>query len=304
MAAHCPCDWNTSGNAEGRRRKDEHRQRKPAKESALGHWLSKAAARVDDARLLQGPRRRLEELMRLLRIMREFMRGFRALHFVGPCVTVFGSARFDESHEYYAVARQMGARLARLGLTVMTGGGPGIMEAANRGAREAGGTSIGCNIELPQEQAPNPYLDRIVTFRYFFVRKVMLVKYSHGFLVMPGGFGTCDELFEALTLVQTRKIDDFEIVLMGKSFWRPILDALGERMTALRTIDPADLKFIHLTDDLDEAMGYFERGTRDLLARAPRPSRLLGEKSTSRSQTATARAHEDTDGPAIPTAIA
>ncbi len=216
--------------------------------------------------------------------MREFMRGFRALHFVGPCVTVFGSARFDESHEYYAIARQMGARLARLGLTVMTGGGPGIMEAANRGAREAGGTSIGCNIELPMEQAPNPYLDRIVTFRYFFVRKVMLVKYSHGFLVMPGGFGTCDELFEALTLVQTRKIDDFEIVLMGKSYWRPILDALGERMIALGTIDAADLNFIHLTDDLDEAMGYFERGTRDLRIRVPRPSRLLGEKSTGRGQ--------------------
>ena len=236
---------------------------------------------MDDFRLLHGPRRRLEELMRLFRIMRELLRGFRALHFVGPCVTVFGSARFDEHHKYYSLARDMGARLARLGLTVMTGGGPGIMEAANRGAREAGGVSVGCNIELPKEQQPNPYLDLMVTFRYFFVRKVMLVKYSYGFLVMPGGFGTCDELFEALTLIQTRKIDDFEIVLMGADYWKPILDVVGPRMVEWGTIDESDLNYIHLTDDPDEAMGYFERSARSLDLKKPpmRPSILLGEKS-------------------------
>lgn len=253
----------------------------PNEESGLGRLLALAATRLDDVKLLHGPRKRLEELMRLFRIMREFLRGFRALHFVGPCVTVFGSARFDEQHKYYALTRNMGARLAQLGLTVMTGGGPGLMEAANRGAREAGGASVGCNIELPHEQRPNPYLDRLVTFRYFFVRKVMLVKYSYGFLVMPGGFGTCDELFEALTLIQTRKIDDFEIVMMGADYWKPILDVVGPRMVQWGTIDEADLNYIHLTDDPDEAMSYFERSTRGLDLKKPpmRPSVLLGEKS-------------------------
>jgi len=254
----------------------------PEPESGLDRFWSRAAGRMDDFSLLLGPRRRLEELMRLFRIMREFLRGFRALHFVGPCVTVFGSARFHEQHKYYCLARDMGARLARLGLTVMTGGGPGIMEAANRGAREAGGASIGCNILLPAEQQANPYLDRLVSFRYFFVRKVMLVKYSYGFLVMPGGFGTLDELFEALTLIQTRKIDDFEIVLMGTEYWRPLLDAVGPRMVEWGTIDASDLKFIHLTDDPDEAMSYFERSARDLSLklRPIKPSALLGEKAT------------------------
>src|SRR5438552_2896479 len=140
----------------------------PPPGSALWRVWSSAAHGLEDFKLLQGPKRRLEELARLVRIVREFMRGFRALHFVGPCVTVFGSARFLEGHRYYALAREMGARLAGLGLTVMTGGGPGLMEAANRGAREAGGTSVGCNIQLPVEQQPNPYLDRWVEFRYFF----------------------------------------------------------------------------------------------------------------------------------------
>ncbi len=211
--------------------------------------------------------------------MREFLHGFRALHFLGPCVTVFGSARFDERHRYYQLARDMGGRLARLGLTVITGGGPGIMEAANRGAREAGGPSIGCNIQLPQEQRPNPYLDHFVTFRYFFIRKVMLVKYSYGFLVMPGGFGTCDELFEALTLMQTQKIHDFRVVLMGSEYWRPMLGFVEDTMAASGTIDAADRSLVHVTDDPDEAMRIFAESMRHmkLKLRPLRPSTLLGE---------------------------
>ena len=162
-----------------------------------------------------------------LGVFTEFMRGFRALHFVGPCVTVFGSARFTEDAP---LLRGRAARSARgwprLGFTVMTGGGPGIMEAANRGAKEVGGRSVGCNIELPQEQQPNPYLDRWITFRHFFVRKVMLVKYSYAFVALPGGFGTLDEIFETATLIQTGKIRDFPLVLMGREFWRPLADFL------------------------------------------------------------------------------
>src|SRR5262245_9299884 len=156
-----------------------------------------------DIVLLEGPRTRLRELGTLVRVGRDFIRGFRALHFVGPCVTIFGSARLKEDHPSYAQARALGAAMARLGFTVMTGGGPGVMEAANRGAREAGGPSVGCNIELPVEQRPNPYLDRFVEFEHFFVRKVMLVKYSHAFVVLHGGFGTPDEAFETLTPSQT-----------------------------------------------------------------------------------------------------
>src|SRR5262249_45288353 len=166
-------------------------------------------------RFLQGPPKRGHELIRAVRIFFEFMRGFRSLHFLGPCVTVFGSARFKDGHPYYELGRTVGAGLARAGFTVMTGGGPGIMEAANRGAKDAGGFSVGCNIELPQEQRPNPYLDRWITFRHFFVRKVMLVKYSYAFVALPGGFGTLDEVFETATLIQTRKIQEFPLVLMG-----------------------------------------------------------------------------------------
>ena len=189
----------------------------------------------------------------MFRVAWEFIRGFRALHFVGPCVTVFGSARFPEGHRYYEMARQVGARLAREGFTVMTGGGPGIMEAANRGARESGGRSIGCNIELPQEQKPNPYLDRWVTFRYFYVRKVMLVKYSYAFIAMPGGFGTLDEVMEAATLIQTDKIADFPIVLMGSDFWKPLLDFMGGTLVSEGTIDAVDMDQFFVTDSPEEA---------------------------------------------------
>ena len=182
------------------------------------------------------------------------MHGFRSLHFVGPCVTVFGSARFGEEHPYYALGREIGARLARVGFTVMTGGGPGVMEAANRGAKESGGRSIGCNIELPQEQKPNRYLDRWITFRHFFVRKLMLVKYSYAFVALPGGFGTLDEVFEVATLVQTGKIRGFPIVLIGREFWEPLLEFVRTRLVAEQAVAPEDATRFLVTDSPAEAV--------------------------------------------------
>src|SRR5208283_3465701 len=194
------------------------------------------------------------ELVRALRIFCELIRGFRALHFVGPCVTVFGSARFTEDQPPYRLAREVGARLARAGFTVMTGGGPGIMEAANRGAKDAGGFSVGCNIELPQEQKPNPYLDRWVTFRHFFVRKLMLVKYSYAFIAMPGGFGTLDEIFETAVLIQTGKMQGFPLVLLGKSYWEPLVGYLRATLLTEATIDAADVDRLILSDSPREAV--------------------------------------------------
>ena len=211
---------------------------------------------VDDLRFLDGPRRRLEELGRLFRVMAEFVRGFRALHFVGPCVTVFGSARFPPGHRYYDMARSMSARIGKLGFTIMTGGGPGIMEAANRGARDVGAPSVGCNIKLPFEQKPNPYLDRFVDFRYFFVRKVMLVKYSYAFVALPGGFGTLDEIFECATLIQTGKIKDFPLVLMGLDYWQPLIAFVRDTLVPAGTIAPKDFERIKLTDDPVEAVAH------------------------------------------------
>ncbi len=204
--------------------------------------------------LLKGPRLRRQELYTTIRIFIEFIRGFRKLHFIGPCVTVFGSARFDEDHEYYKLTREVGRKLAEAGFGVMTGGGPGIMEAANRGARDAGGLSLGCNIELPMEQHPNPYLDRFVDFKYFFVRKVMLVKYSDAFIVMPGGFGTLDEVFETAVLIQTGKIEKFPIIIMGRDFWRPMSEFVNKSLIGVGTISPDDMDLIHVTDDPDEAV--------------------------------------------------
>lgn len=219
----------------------------------LPRW-GKAPAAPEVTSFLQGPQRRGFELARALRIFIELMRGFRALHFVGPCVTVFGSARVAEDHPHYGLARETGARLARAGFTVMTGGGPGIMEAANRGAKDVGGRSVGCNIELAQEQKPNPYLDRWITFRYFFVRKLMLVKYSYAFIALPGGFGTLDEIFETATLIQTGKIQEFPLVLMDRDFWRPLLDFFRGRLIAEETIAPNDAQRIMVTDSPEEAV--------------------------------------------------
>jgi uncharacterized protein (TIGR00730 family) len=207
--------------------------------------------------LLEGPQSRLREALLLVRAMRDFIRGLRALHFVGPCVTVFGSARFGESHPYYAIAREVGRRVSQLGFTVMTGGGPGMMEAANRGARDVGGRSVGCNIELPFEQAPNPYLARWITCPYFFVRKVLLFKYSYAFVVLPGGLGTLDELCEALTLIQTRKIRNFPVVLVGTEYWQPFI-ALIRGMISFGAVGETDLDLFKVTDDLDEAMQHLE----------------------------------------------
>jgi uncharacterized protein (TIGR00730 family) len=210
-----------------------------------------------DSYLLEGPHSRLRELGILFRAGRDFIRGFRALHFVGPCVTVFGSARFPETHQYYAVGRQVGSALVRLGFTVMTGGGPGVMEAANRGAQEAGGRSVGCNITLAHEQVPNRYLDRYVTCHYFFVRKVLLFKYSYAFVCLPGGLGTLDELTEALTLIQTGKIHQFPVVLMGADYWKPFTDLLKE-MVAHGTISVTDLDLFLVTDSVPDAMAHIE----------------------------------------------
>jgi uncharacterized protein (TIGR00730 family) len=233
----------------------------------------------EDVVLLQGAHSRTRELLLLLRAIVDFLRGFRVLHFVGPCVTVFGSARFGDGHPYYALAREMGGRLARLGFTVMTGGGPGLMEGANRGAREAGGRSVGCNIELPQEQQPNAYLDRSVTCRHFFVRKVLLFKYSYAFVALPGGVGTIDELFEALTLIQTRKIASFPIVLMGCDYWKP-LTGLLDRMADDGALARRDLDLVFATDSVDAAVDHLERNAVDRFAlRAPAPSRWFGESA-------------------------
>ena len=217
----------------------------------------------------------------LWRVFRDFMRGFRVLHFVGPCVTIFGSARFGETHPYYAKARELGQRVSRLGFTVMTGGGPGLMEAANRGARDAGGRSIGCNIELPHEQDPNPYLDRWINCHYFFVRKVLLFKYSYAFVALPGGLGTLDELCEALTLIQTGKIRSYPVVRVGTAYWKPFIDLLRE-MVDEGAISRSDLDLLIITDDLDQAISHLEAnavvafGLRRVPRRAPRW--WLGEK--------------------------
>ncbi len=193
------------------------------------------------------------EAWRVMRIQSEFVYGINALAEVGAGVAVFGSARLSETSPFYADARELGRKLVESGFAVITGGGPGIMEAANRGAFEAGGTSIGCNIELPFEQHENPYLSMSINFRYFFVRKTMFVKYSNGFVIFPGGFGTLDEVFESLTLVQTRKINRFPIVLYGKSYWQGLLDWIKGTQLAAGVISPEDMNLLIVTDSIDEA---------------------------------------------------
>ena len=207
-----------------------------------------------ERRFLQGPQPRGIELWRATQIFLEFINGFRKLHFVGPCVTVFGSARFDEGHRYFQLGRETGRLLAEAGFTVMTGGGPGIMEAAARGAKDVGGRTVGCNIDLPEEQGTNDYLDVTVEFQRFYVRKVMLLKYSYAFVVLPGGFGTFDEVFETATLVQTAKIADFPIILLGTDFWQPLIDLLRTKLIPAGTIDEADLALLRLTDSPEDAV--------------------------------------------------
>jgi uncharacterized protein (TIGR00730 family) len=234
-----------------------------------------------ERRFLRGARPRGVEFAEAVRIFAECVKGFRRLHFVGPCVTVFGSARFKEDHPYYVLARELGAKLAEAGFTVMTGGGPGIMEAANRGAKDAGGYSVGSNITLPVEQKPNRYLDRWVEFRYFFVRKMLLEKYSYAFVAMPGGIGTLDEIFETSVLIQTGKMKEFPIVLMGKAFWAPLLDYMRAGPLAVGTVDAADIARWIVTDSPEEAVELIrERAMREFgLTYGPRakPRRWLGE---------------------------
>jgi uncharacterized protein (TIGR00730 family) len=209
---------------------------------------------------LEGRRDRAADLESAVRVFLEFLRGYESLDFDGPCVTVFGSARFPEQHPYYQLARDLGRHLAQAGFVVMTGGGPGIMEAANRGAKEAGGYTVGCNIVLPMEQKPNKYLDRFVEFDHFFVRKVMLVKYSCAFVVMPGGFGTLDETFEALTLVQCNKIERFPIIAMGTSFWGHFREFTAKSLIAAKTVSPEDIALLHVTDRVEEAVRLIRTG--------------------------------------------
>ena len=218
---------------------------------------------------LEGPKSRSYEFSFAFRIFSQFIKGFRTLHFVGPCITVFGSARFKEDHPYYSIAREFGKRISELGLTVMTGGGPGIMEAANRGAFENGGMSVGCNIRLPFEQKPNKYMNKWLTFDHFFVRKVMMVKYSYAFIIMPGGFGTMDEFFETLTLVQTKIITQFPIVLYGKTYYKELWEYL-EYMADQGTINREDLSLVLLTDDVDDAINHIRTYIKTNYKLAPR----------------------------------
>jgi uncharacterized protein (TIGR00730 family) len=203
---------------------------------------------------LSGRRKRGEDLESAVRFFLEFLHGFESFDFDGPCVTIFGSARFQERHRYYELARELGRALANAGYAVMTGGGPGIMEAANRGAKEGGGLSLGCNIRLPMEQQPNPYLDKFIEFEHFFVRKVMLVKYSCAFVVMPGGFGTLDEAFEVITLAQTGKLERFPVVGMARDFWDHLRRFISDTMLAEGTISDHDMAFIQGANTVEDAI--------------------------------------------------
>lgn len=245
-------------------------------------WWGKIPGSHNERKFLEGPRRRLEDFWTVVKIAWEFISGFRKLHFIGPCVTVFGSARFDQNNQYYKLAREVSAKLAQTGLTVMTGGGPGIMEAANRGAHDVGAYTVGCNIKLPREQKPNPYLNTWVEFNYLFVRKMMLIKYSYAFVVLPGGFGTLDEIFETATLIKTGKIRNFPVVLMGTEFWAPLKDFINDRLLRDKTITKEESEMFIFTDSVDEAVSCInkcidQRFGLDLPQR-PVPIKILGEQ--------------------------
>ncbi len=227
---------------------------------------------------LSGSTSRWQELKNVLQIAGEFIKGFRKLHFVGPCITVFGSARTKESNPYYQAAVSFGVEIAKMGFTTMTGGGPGIMEAANRGAQEGGGKSVGCNIELPMEQFPNPYLDLTIDFKQFYVRKVLLLKYSYAFVVLPGGYGTLDELFETITLIQTKKTARFPIVLFGQSYWSKMLDFI-EVMDQEGTISTRDKDLFMVTDSVEEGMKFISTFVQDhFILKKDKPAGVIGER--------------------------
>jgi uncharacterized protein (TIGR00730 family) len=267
-AAH---NGNGNGNGHDRRRSGRVTYRPKAAELLTVH------ARTEDERLL-APRRRPAFLdsdpWRSLRILAEFVEGFDALAAVGKAITIFGSARMHEDDPYYAKARELAGLLAKQGFAVITGGGPGIMEAANRGCHEAGGLSIGCNIELPHEQSVNPYVDLGVEFRYFFARKTMFVKYADGFAIFPGGFGTLDELFESLTLIQTGKIRHFPVVLVGNDYWAGLLDWIRREAVAHGNVDLADLDLMRCTDDMAEACAWLTASSTKRAAEAAKDERV------------------------------
>lgn len=233
-----------------------------------------------EIQFLEGPRSRWADFTFVIKVCIEFIRGFRALHFSGPCVTVFGSARFKEGTEYYELSRKFSAEAAKLGFTILTGGGPGLMEAANRGAKEVGGRSVGCNIVLPMEQHPNPYLDKWVNMKYFFVRKTLLIKYSYAFVIMPGGFGTLDELFEAMTLIQTKKIKEFPVIIFSKAFHKELLEHI-EKMKQIKTISEEDLQLFLVTDSIEEGVQHIKECIQrfGLTHVKRKPSWFLGEKN-------------------------
>jgi len=206
-----------------------------------------------EIKFLEGPQSRWDDFSFTLRTLFQLVRGFRSLHFIGPCITVFGSARFKEDHEYYKITRLLAAEIAKLGFTILTGGGPGLMEAANRGAKDVGGKSVGCNIRLAEEQAQNSYLDKWVTINHFFIRKILLVKYSYAFIVMPGGFGTLDEYFEALTLIQTRKIENFPVVLFNLEYHQRLIDHIKFMQDKL-AIGEKDRHLFLITDSVEETV--------------------------------------------------
>jgi len=211
----------------------------------------------DESLFVRGPLSRFKELSFAFKVFFNFIKAFRKMHFIGPCVTVFGSARFTSDSEHYRNAEKIGAALAKIGFTVMTGGGPGIMEAANKGAYEADGYSVGCNIILPFEQKPNPYLHKWIEIPYFFLRKVILVKYSYAFVVMPGGMGTLDELFEALTLIQTKVIQDFPVVIFDSEYHKELCEHI-QMMATNESISPEDMKLLFITDSVEELIAHIQ----------------------------------------------
>ena len=213
-----------------------------------------------EIKFLEGPQNRWKEFTFSVKVLFEFIKGFRALHFVGPCVTIFGSARFKDGHPYYEKTEELAGKIAQLGFTIMTGGGPGIMEAANKGAREVGGKSVGCNIVLPHEQFKNIYLDKWVNIKYFFVRKTLLIKYSYAFVVMPGGFGTLDEYFEALTLIQTKMILEFPIVIFDTEFHKQLVAHI-DLMKSAGTISDTDTNLFLFTNSVDDAVAYIQKNS-------------------------------------------
>jgi uncharacterized protein (TIGR00730 family) len=277
--------WRGRDEQEGRRIMTDGRQRPGPIATTL---RSGGAERTEDQRLLERktpPAFLDSDTWRSLRILGEFVEGFDALATVGPAVSIFGSARSTENSEEYIAARELASRLVHAGFTIITGGGPGVMEAANRGAQEAGGTSVGCNIELPFEQQPNPYLDVSLDFRYFFVRKVMFVKYAEAFVIFPGGFGTLDELFEALTLIQTGKVDNFPVILWGRRFWTHLLELIRDPMLSEGKISPEDVDLLYVTDDLDEAVDVILRRHRERQAtKAPSTAESIPEPEKSDAQ--------------------